>query len=148
LNNLLNIDFIVFAVFSILIIFLASYVLKLSIRKRKLVLEIVQLQIDKQILTNKIKEEMEKRNSADVENTDGFLNFISQSRDWAFDYIEQVQAALLEFKNKVEPQILYSKTYGTTVGESTHSIIIDKISDAYDDLAKVMPQDSTDNVIK
>ena len=148
MNNLLNIDFIVFAVFSILIIFLASYVLKLSIRKRKLVLEIVQLQIDKQILTNKIKEEMEKRNSADVENTDGFLNFISQSRDWAFDYIEQVQAALLEFKNKVEPQILYSKTYGTTVGESTHSIIIDKISDAYDDLAKVMPQDSTDNVIK
>jgi hypothetical protein len=117
-------------------------------RKRRLILEIVQLQIDKQILTHRLKEEMEKRNSADIENTDGFLKFISQSRDWAFDYIEQVQAALLEFKNKVEPQILYAKTYGTTVGESTHSIIVDKISDAYDDLVKVMPENSTDNVIK
>ena len=148
MSNLLNIDLIVFIVFSTLIIFLSAYVLKLSMRKRRLILEIVQLQIDKQILTNKIKEEMEKRNSADIENTDGFLKFISQSRDWAFDYIEQVQAALLEFKNKVEPQILYAKTYGTTVGESTHSIIVDKISDAYDDLVKVMPENSTDNVIK
>ena len=148
MSNLLNIDLIIFIVFSTLIVFLAAYVLKLSMRKRRLILEIVQLQIDKQILTHRLKEEMEKRNSADIENTDGFLKFISQSRDWAFDYIEQVQAALLEFKNKVEPQILYAKTYGTTVGESTHSIIVDKISDAYDDLVKVMPENSTDNVIK
>ncbi len=148
MSNLLNIDFIVFAVLSTLIVFLAFYVLKLSIRKRKLILEIVQLQIDKGILTSKIKEEIEKRNSSDIENSDGFLKFISQSRDWAFDYIEQVQAALLEFKNRVEPQILYAKTYGTTVGQSPHTIIIDRISDAYDDLAKVMPENSTDNVIK
>lgn len=148
MSNLLNIDLIIFIVFSTLIVFLAAYVLKLSMRKRRLILEIVQLQIDKQILTHRLKEEIEKRNSADIENTDGFLKFISQSRDWAFDYIEQVQAALLEFKNKVEPQILYAKTYGTTVGESTHSIIVDKISDAYDDLVKVMPENSTDNVIK
>jgi hypothetical protein len=148
LSNLLNIDLIIFIVFSTLIVFLAAYVLKLSMRKRRLILEIVQLQIDKQILTHRLKEEIEKRNSADIENTDGFLKFISQSRDWAFDYIEQVQAALLEFKNKVEPQILYAKTYGTTVGESTHSIIVDKISDAYDDLVKVMPENSADNVIK
>jgi hypothetical protein len=148
LSNLFDTDLIVLVLLSTVIVLLASYVLKLSIRKRKLVLEIAQLHIDNQILANKIKEEIEKRNSAEIGSSDGFLKFISQSRDWAFDYIEQVQAALLKFKNRVEPQMLYAKTYGTTVGKSPHTIIIDRISDAYDELAKVMPEDPTDNVIK
>lgn len=141
-------DVIAFGILSLLIIILLINNLALRSKNKKLSVEIIQIALDKAVISQKLKEQLDKKDSESIEQSEGFLKFISQSRDWAFDYIEQVQAALVEFKNKVEPQILYAKTYGTTIGESPHAIIIDRISDAYDDLAKVMPEDSTDNVIK
>jgi hypothetical protein len=38
---------------------------------------------------------------------ESFLNFISESRDWAFDYIETVQSALNKFVAEVDPSIEY-----------------------------------------
>ncbi len=141
-------DTIAFAVLALIIIILLINNLTIRSRNKKLSIETIQMALDKTIISEKLREQLDKKDSESIEQSEGFLKFISQSRDWAFDYIEQVQAALLEFKNKVEPQILYAKTYGTVAGESPHSVIIDKISDAYDELAKVMPEDSADNVIK
>lgn len=134
----------------LLLIIVALLINNLAIRSknRRLSADIIQIALDKSIISKKLKEELDKKDSESIEKSEGFLKFISQSRDWAFDYIEQVQAALLEFKNKIEPQILYAKTYGTTTGQSPHTIIIDRISDAYDDLLKVMPEDSADGVLK
>jgi pantothenate synthetase len=141
-------DIIAPVVLLLIIVILLINNLAIRSKNRKLSVEVVQIALDKAVISKRLKEELEKKDSDSIEKSEGFLKFISQSRDWAFDYIEQVQAALLEFKNKVEPQILYSKTYGTTVGESTHSIIIDKISDAYDDLVKVMPEDNSEDMLK
>ena len=141
-------DTIAFAVLALIIIILLINNLTIRSRNKKLSIETIQMALDKTIISEKLREQLDKKDSESIEQSEGFLKFISQSRDWAFDYIEQVQAALLEFKNKVETQILYAKTYGTVSGESPHSVIIDKISDAYDELAKVMPEDSADNVIK
>jgi pantothenate synthetase len=138
-------DIIAPGVLLLIIVILLINNLAIRSKNRKLSVEVVQIALDKAVISQRLKEELEKKDSDSIEKSEGFLKFISQSRDWAFDYIEQVQAALLEFRNKIEPQILYSKTYGTTVGESTHSIIIDKISDAYDDLVKVMPEDSPES---
>ena len=133
---------------SLVIVILLINNLIIRSKNKKLYIEITQIALDKAIISQRLKEELDKKESESIEQSEGFLKFISQSRDWAFDYIEQVQAALLEFKNKVEPQILYAKTYGTAVGNSSHAVIVDKISDAYDDLIKVMPEDSADNMIK
>jgi pantothenate synthetase len=141
-------DIIAFGVLSLVIVILLINNLAIRSKNKKLSIEIIQIALDKAVISQKLKEQLDKKNSESIEQSEGFLKFISQSRDWAFDYIEQVQAALLEFKNKIEPQILYAKTYGTTTGESPHTIIIDRISSAYDDLIKVMPEDSADNVIK
>jgi hypothetical protein len=141
-------DIIAFGVLSLVIVILLINNLAIRSKNKKLSIEIIQIALDKAVISQKLKEQLDKKNSESIEQSEGFLKFISQSRDWAFDYIEQVQAALLEFKNKIEPQILYAKTYGTTTGESPHTIIIDRISNAYDDLIKVMPEDSADNVIK
>lgn len=108
----------------------------------------MQSNIDKQILIDRIKEGEEKLNSASIENSDGFLKFISQSRDWAFDYIEQVQAALLEFKKRVEPEIEYVNTYGKALPKTAHSVIVDNIANAYADLTKIMPEDEPGNMVK
>jgi hypothetical protein len=136
-------DFIAFAILGFFVFVLLINNLRLRSRTRKLSAQVVQIALDKNVISEQLKKILDKKDSESIEQSEGFLKFVSQSRDWAFDYIEQVQAALLEFRNKVEPQILYAKTYGTTVGESTHSIIVDKISDAYDDLVKIMPEDDT-----
>ena len=141
-------DIIAFVILSLIIVILLINNLVIRSKNKKLSIEIIQIALDKAVISQKLKEQLDKKDSDSIEQSEGFLKFISQSRDWAFDYIEQVQAALVEFKNKVEPQILYAKTYGTAIGESAHATIVDKISDAYDDLAKVMPEDSADNVIK
>jgi hypothetical protein len=141
-------DIVAPGVLLLIIVILLINNLAIRSKNRKLSVEVVQVALDKAVISQKLKEELDKKDSDSIEKSEGFLKFISQSRDWAFDYIEQVQAALIEFKNKVEPQILYAKTYGTTVGESTHSIIIDKISDAYDDLVKVMPEDNSEDMLK
>jgi|LakMenEpi03Aug12_release.lakeMendotaPanAssembly.Ray.scaffolds.fasta_scaffold214383_5 hypothetical protein len=137
-----------YGVLLLIIVVLLINNLAIRSKNRRLSADIIQIALDKSIISKKLKEELDKKDSDSIEKSDGFLKFISQSRDWAFDYIEQVQAALLEFKNKIEPQILYAKTYGTVAGQSPHTIIIDKISDAYDDLVKVMPEDSSEDMLK
>jgi hypothetical protein len=135
-------DIVAPGVLLLIIVILLINNLAIKSKNRKLSAEIIQIALDKAIISERLEEELNKKDFNSIEQSEGFLKFISQSRDWAFDYIEQVQAALLEFKNKIEPQILYAKTYGTTTGQPPHTIIIDRISDAYDDLLKVMPEDS------
>ena len=138
-------DIVAFGVSLFIIVILLINNLAIRSKNRKLSAEVIQIALDKAVISQRLKEELDKKDSDSIEQSEGFLKFISQSRDWAFDYIEQVQAALLEFKNRVEPQILYAKTYGTTTGESPHTIIIDRISDAYDELAKIMPEDGPES---
>jgi hypothetical protein len=141
-------DLIAFLALISLIFVLLISVLRLYFKNKKLSAQIIQIALDKAVISERLREELDKKDSELVEQSDGFLKFISQSRDWAFDYIEQVQVALLEFKKKIEPQILYAKTYGTVSGQSPHTIIIDRISDAYDELVKIMPEDSPEDVVK
>ena len=49
----------------------------------------LKLQIIDLIQRNEVlKSALDSRESKDVEKTEGFLNFVTQSRDWAFEYIE------------------------------------------------------------
>ena len=55
--------------------------------------------------TQKIKflqEELDKRDNVSIEQTDGFVKFLSESRDWAFNYIEDVQQSIQHLKIAVE----------------------------------------------
>ena len=40
--------------------------------------------------------------SSKLGETDGFIKFISDSRDWAFSYVEEVQASITSLKNAVD----------------------------------------------
>jgi hypothetical protein len=135
-------DFIAFAILGFFVFVLLINNLKLRSRTRKLSAQVVQIALDKNVISEQLKKVLDdKKDSESIEKSEGFLKFISQSREWAFDYIEQVQAALLEFKDKVEPEIEYSKTYGLSVAENVHSKMIDRIAAAYEDLKSVFPED-------
>jgi hypothetical protein len=77
-----------------------------------------------------------------LEQSEGFVNFLTESRDWAFTYIQEVQEALKEFDNTVVPILEYQKTYGKVLGTNTHSNNIDEISLAYDKLKSVLPKEN------
>ena len=57
------------------------------------------------------KNNVEFKNDSDI-HKENFIKFLSDSRDWAFTYIEDVQKALDKFITDVEPEIIYFEKYG------------------------------------
>ena len=69
-----------------------------------------------------------------------FLKFVSQSREWAFEYIESLQGALKEFYDSVGPAIDHYENYGRFV-TSQHSAQMDQLSLACQKLKEFLPQE-------
>jgi len=136
-------DIIAFSGISIFAILLLIANIKLRIKNKKIIEKLAQEVIDKGIIVQKLNDELKKYQNAEIEKTDGFLKFISESRDWAFQYIEDVQKELLDFQKAVEPELDYAQTYGKSVGEGVYTRIIDNISSAYFKLKKIMPEEDT-----
>jgi hypothetical protein len=72
---------------------------------------------------------------------ESYVKFVSESRDWAYEYIEDVQEKLTTFATKVEPQLNYFNTYGTAV-QGPHTILVKEFSEAYEELKTIMPQEN------
>jgi hypothetical protein len=94
------------------------------------------------IMAKSNNKQLEKRLASREEiANESYLKFLVSSRDEAFTYIIDVQDKLEKFKTKVEPQLNYYNTYGTAV-QGPHTILVKEISEAYEDLKTVMPQDN------
>jgi hypothetical protein len=94
------------------------------------------------IIAKKKNKELEKRlaNREEIAN-ESYVKFLNDSRDWAYKYIEDVQQKLADFSNKVEPQLNYFNTYGMVV-QGPHIILVKEISEAYEELKAVLPEDN------
>lgn len=97
---------------------------------------------DKALLQKKVEQLYQDIENVKLQQTDGFLKFVSDSRDWAFQYIEEVQAALSEFDKEVAPSLEWATTYGMVNGTSAHTDTLQQISDAYDKLKSVLPKET------
>jgi alpha-L-fucosidase len=75
---------------------------------------------------------------------ENFIKFLSDSRDWAFEYIEDVQKQLEEFIKDIEPEIMYFDEYGIVGDAYPHYHSMKKISSAYKDLKKLLPEEVDD----
>ena len=84
------------------------------------------------------KKEEESHSDVHKEN---FIKFLSDSRDWAYEYIEDVQEGLLKFVNDIEPEIAYFDEYGLVGDAYPHYHSMKKISGAYKELKKLLPED-------
>lgn len=134
------IDLIAYAVFVVVTTLLLISNLKSRSKRKLLANELIQQTLDKMALLQHVEKLTAETQSKDIEQTDGFLKFVSDSRDWAFQYIETVQEALEEFDKKVSPTLEYYSTYGTAV-EGLHTGLTKEISEAYAELKKVLPKD-------
>lgn len=134
------IEYISFFVFIFLFIYLVFNNAKLKMSNLKLLTKNLQLIMDNNILSQKLQEELVKQKDESIENSEGFLNFISQSRDWAFSYIENVQSVINKFINDVKPHIDHFDKVGEAMW-TPHSDQMKNISNAFKELIAIVPDD-------
>jgi len=89
--------------------------------------KLIELQNDKDLKTN------------DSVHKENFLKFISESRDWAFGYIEEVQSGLSNFIDQLEPEINYFKEYGDIGAMAPNYYSMKKFVEEYEKLKMLLP---------
>ena len=90
---------IAFAIAGTLILVLVGIILRLRFKLKNAANLLVQKMFDEGILQNQL---MKMRSEKALEQNDDFIKFISESRDWAFSYIEDVQQSIQHLKIAVE----------------------------------------------
>ena len=75
---------------------------------------------------------------------ENFIKFLSDSRDWAYTYIEDVQSGLNDFIKNVEPAIKHFDKFGIVAEGSPHYKDMKVISENFEKLKKLLPQDTDD----
>lgn len=86
-----------FAVYTLLLVGLTVLLSRSYIKNRKLANESSKLFVEKSALVARLDVMLSAEDSQNVEGTEGFLRFVSQSREWAFEYIEDIQQALYAY---------------------------------------------------
>jgi hypothetical protein len=122
----------------------ASFAIAYSVtikRLARLTQECAKLFIDNKTLEEFISaNNVEFKNDSDI-HKENFIKFLSDSRDWAFAYIEEVQVGLNKFVNEVEPEINYFREYGDISSMQPNYYSLKKITEAYDELTKLLPRE-------
>jgi hypothetical protein len=121
---------------SILSIFLLLKILKL--RNAVKVLSVAYAKIESLSLL---------KNNNDLDNDvhkESFIKFLSDSRDCAYAYIEDIQQGVTHFVNEVEPEIAYFDEYGEVGSAYPHYHSMQKISSEYKELKKLLPTEETE----
>lgn len=90
-------DFTAYIITAIFIAVLVYIIIALLIKNRRLTAKATQATIDRMAAMDMLYNLMDEQQNTSVEQTDGFIKFISDSRDWAFTYIEDVQQALMVY---------------------------------------------------
>jgi hypothetical protein len=96
-----------FFINAVAFVYLLSLTVKLRVKNLSLINENLEVYIRNSILTQELKNRLEQADIQSLASNDDFLKFVSQSRDWAFEYIESTQENIYEFVTKAGPVIEY-----------------------------------------
>jgi hypothetical protein len=120
---------------SLTLLFLSLYIIQKRANK-VIIQKTLEAMLIQQLSSNTNKTDKDQSN-------EDFLKFVSDSRDWAYQYIEEVQAGLSSFINEVGPQIDYYNEYGSSVEGmlAPHDFALKKISSEFEKLKKLLPED-------
>ncbi len=141
-DDIKDIFVVVFATLSVC--FAASYLIVLR-QSVKLKRDIGKLFIEKTLLQEYVdltKSTKVKEQSDDSIHKEHFIKFLSDSRDWAYQYIEDVQKGLTKFVNDVDADISHFDEYGEVLSMSRPDYpSMKNISKAYKELKTLLPED-------
>jgi hypothetical protein len=116
--------------------------------RRKLqdsITEKLQLSVNASIIRSEYSKAVQEIENMKLEKSDDFVKFLSDSRDWAFTYIEDAQEKISEFDKQVQEIAEWNRTYGSVVGDTPHSSKIEEINLAYDKIRSLLPENKTPN---
>jgi hypothetical protein len=132
---MINLIDIVYIIPILLCIVLAYRYLVIKKENRKLFALTLQAEADKDLLRGQILQTIEDKKLVESEE---FMMFLNKSREDAFSYIEDVQAAILKFDSAV----LEAQIQGTSSSE-----VLSRILDANKELQKLLPENIKNNNI-
>lgn len=120
---------------SVATLMLIVYVYKLR-KDKKITEELLnQAVIDRYLLLGKLSEALDNLEKKPVEQTDGFLKFLEESRNSAFDFIESLQQAIKTFDG--ETKVIF---------ETSRYKDVKEIKKAFDTLkAATLPSETPNN---
>jgi hypothetical protein len=129
-------DFIVYLILFTACAVAGILLFKFNREVNRLHVELFNIALEKSILLQKLAEALDSLDQKPVEQTDGFLKFVTESRDYAFNFIEVMQSAIEEFEKDTKE--VFTK--------SEMSNDVKKISEAYGKLkSKTLPEDVPNN---
>ena len=136
---------ILFVVFVTLSASFAAAYISVFLNSRKLKKDLKKLFIENSLLqeyVNVTQSESSKFSSEESIHKENFIKFLSDSRDWAYQYIEDVQKGLNSFVSDIDPVISHFDEYGDAISMSRPDYSSMKnISKAYKELKKLLPED-------
>jgi hypothetical protein len=98
---IISIEVIIIAILFFVAFVLFAAMIRARLRNTKLTATIGQLIVDKQTLGDELDRlSFISSNSADIEN--GFIKFLSETRETAYEYIQDVQTSIAELKDAIE----------------------------------------------
>jgi hypothetical protein len=137
-------DILIIVFATLTVCFALSYmlVLKQSIKLKK---DISKLFIENTLLQEYVdltKSTKTKEDSDESIHKENFIKFLSDSRDWAFSYIESVQKGLTKFVSDVDADVSHFDEYGDALSMSRPDYpSMKNISKAYKELKTLLPED-------
>jgi len=141
-GDMKDILIIVFATLTVCFALSYMLVLKQSIKLKK---DISKLFIENTLLQEYVdltKSTKTKEDSDESIHKENFIKFLSDSRDWAFSYIESVQKGLTKFVSDVDADVSHFDEYGDALSMSRPDYpSMKNISKAYKELKTLLPED-------
>jgi hypothetical protein len=134
-------EIIVFSIFIITFVGLLFDNIRLKAKNSKLYVDLVSSKADNLIITDYFKNSYQDIKDQELQSKDDFVKFLSESRDWAFLYIEQVQEGLQAFVRDAGPAIEYWDRYQAPISFESHMEVISK---AYKEIQKLLPEVPSD----
>jgi hypothetical protein len=129
-------DFIVYLILFTACAVSAILLFKFNREVNKLHVELFNIALEKSILLQKLAEALDSLDQKPIEQTDGFLKFVTESRDYAFSFIETMQSAIEQFEKDTKE----------VFAKSEMSDDVKKTLEAYARLkAKTLPADIPNN---
>jgi hypothetical protein len=128
---------------SLLLSFMFFYFI-LSKKLKDVSAKFTKLLIDSSVMQEYIdilKSEQSESISDDLVDKENFIKFLSNSRDWAFEYIEDVQDGIKEFIDSVDPDMMYFDEYGEVGSAYPHYDAMVRINNSYKKLKELMPKE-------
>lgn len=133
------VDVLVTFVFISLIIILFYKNLKLTYEKTELMESIIKAHMEKSILSDYIDEKITNLDTKNDKDNEGFLKFISESREHAFKYIEESQVTIKDFIRFLDNNVEYLKS--NQPKDLKYKTIIKSLENYAGKLKNLLPKD-------